>query len=304
MKSRKNESVEQGVAPYGAQSAPPVNADVRIIMKKHIAICIAALTITTVTHADTLYSLDFSDFSPPVTYANPTGAPDDFSGYVGTNSTVVSEFQGLTDQPLVSTSTNASSSNRYGLEATGYNNHILTFTLQLVLESLPDPDLGPNAVIGFYSVGQNLYNSSVALSVIFGLTDSYSLATSNVCVDTGFFTANSSFNRDSVISLSISANTAAHLFNVSINDTPLAVDAPYDPLIEIAGATIRIGDIATQGAIGNGAFDNIEFSAQAIPEPSTGVLLILSALGLGAKKAIKRIRTTLKPPVAQGLSGS
>ena len=30
MKSRKNESVEQGVAPYGAQGAPPVNADVRI----------------------------------------------------------------------------------------------------------------------------------------------------------------------------------------------------------------------------------------------------------------------------------
>ena len=26
MKIRKNESVEQGVAPYGAQGAPPVNA--------------------------------------------------------------------------------------------------------------------------------------------------------------------------------------------------------------------------------------------------------------------------------------
>ena len=30
MKIRKNESVEQGVAPYGAQGAPPVNADVRL----------------------------------------------------------------------------------------------------------------------------------------------------------------------------------------------------------------------------------------------------------------------------------
>jgi len=30
MKIRKNESVEQGVAPYGAQGAPPVNADVRM----------------------------------------------------------------------------------------------------------------------------------------------------------------------------------------------------------------------------------------------------------------------------------
>jgi hypothetical protein len=28
MKIRKNGSVEQGVAPYGAQGAPPVNADV------------------------------------------------------------------------------------------------------------------------------------------------------------------------------------------------------------------------------------------------------------------------------------
>ena len=28
MKIWKNESVEQGVAPYGAQGAPPVNADV------------------------------------------------------------------------------------------------------------------------------------------------------------------------------------------------------------------------------------------------------------------------------------
>ena len=28
MKILKNESVEQGVAPYGAQGAPPVNADV------------------------------------------------------------------------------------------------------------------------------------------------------------------------------------------------------------------------------------------------------------------------------------
>ena len=28
MKIRINESVEQGVAPYGAQGAPPVNADV------------------------------------------------------------------------------------------------------------------------------------------------------------------------------------------------------------------------------------------------------------------------------------
>ena len=31
MKIRKNESVEQGVAPYGAQGAPPVNADVVLI---------------------------------------------------------------------------------------------------------------------------------------------------------------------------------------------------------------------------------------------------------------------------------
>ena len=30
MKSRKNESIEQGVAPYGAQGAPPVNADVHM----------------------------------------------------------------------------------------------------------------------------------------------------------------------------------------------------------------------------------------------------------------------------------
>ena len=30
MKILKNESVEQGVAPYGAQGAPPVNADVGI----------------------------------------------------------------------------------------------------------------------------------------------------------------------------------------------------------------------------------------------------------------------------------
>ena len=29
MKIRKNESVEQGVAPYDAQGAPPVNADVQ-----------------------------------------------------------------------------------------------------------------------------------------------------------------------------------------------------------------------------------------------------------------------------------
>ena len=139
----------------------------------------------------------------------------------------------------------------------------------------------------------------MALSVIFGLTDSYSLATSNVCVDTGFFTANAAFNRDSVISLSISANTAAHLLNVSINGTPLAVDAPYDPLIEIAGATVRIGDIATSGSIGNGAFDNILFTAQAIPEPSTGILLALSALCLGARNTIKeRIRTRRSTPTA------
>ena len=39
MKIRKNESVEQGVAPYGAQGAPPVNADVgRRYMKKYLAI--------------------------------------------------------------------------------------------------------------------------------------------------------------------------------------------------------------------------------------------------------------------------
>ena len=30
MKIRKNENVEQGVAPYGAQGAPPVNADVQL----------------------------------------------------------------------------------------------------------------------------------------------------------------------------------------------------------------------------------------------------------------------------------
>ena len=36
MKSRKNESVEQGVAPYGAQGAPPVNADVQSKMIRNM----------------------------------------------------------------------------------------------------------------------------------------------------------------------------------------------------------------------------------------------------------------------------
>ena len=42
MKIHKNESVEQGVAPYGAQGAPPVNADVeRVRMKLSLAILLA-----------------------------------------------------------------------------------------------------------------------------------------------------------------------------------------------------------------------------------------------------------------------
>ena len=49
MKIRKNESVEQGVAPYGAQGAPPVNADVGEKTMKPTSISIRLLPVIVLT---------------------------------------------------------------------------------------------------------------------------------------------------------------------------------------------------------------------------------------------------------------
>ena len=265
----QNESPNKGVQRTRHKVSGPLTRDVQKIMKNIISISWLTLLIASDAHAAPLYNIDFSGYAAPVVHTNVTGAPSDFSAYVGETSTVVTVFQDLTDQPLVSTTTHASGSNRFELDAPGYTNHILTLTLQLILESLPGPGSGPNAIVGFYSPNENLYNSTIALPVLFGLTDSYVIATSNININTGLFATNSSFTRNSVISLTIVVNTAEHVLSVTINGNPLAVNAAYDPLIVIGGATIRIGDIGTHGAIGNGAIDNITLTVEPIPDSST-----------------------------------
>ena len=238
-------------------------------MKNITSISWLTLLIASAVHAAPLYNIDFSGYAAPVVHTNVTGAPSDFSAYVGETSTVVTAFQDLIDQPLVSTTTHASGSNRFELDAPGYTNHILTLTLQLLLESRPDPDSGPNAAFGFYSPSDNLYIGAALPVVSFGINEFASLSTSNICVHIGSFVTNTPFDRDTIMSLSISVNTSMHTLNVTVNGTTLAVDVPYDPSIIVDGARFAIGDIATQGAIGNGAVDNITFSAEPIPDPTT-----------------------------------
>lgn len=256
------------------------------------AIFIAAISAAT-TSAELIYDIDFSQFSAPSSYINAGGQPHDFSGYVGQTSVVVSAFQGLTEQPLVSVTTQASASNRLGLDAPGFTNHILTLALDLVLESSPDPTFGPNALVGFFAPGDNLYNSTFALPIAFGLVPGWSISTSNLLVDTGYFTTNTTFIRDSVLSLVISANTADHILNVTVNGNPIAVNAPYDPAITIVGATIRIGDIITSGSVGEGAIDNITLTATIVPEPSTLLLICLGGIGIARVHSIRTRKLSL-----------
>lgn len=139
-------------------------------MKTLFSIVITLAYIAIADASNMLYNITFSQFAIGHEYTNATGGPLDFTSFNrGSDVAIVeSNFFGLTNQPLVSTTTNyGPGPSKYILSADNYNKHLLTLSMDLALEGVPQAGNGPRATIGFYSdIGPASEQTSV--EVLFG----------------------------------------------------------------------------------------------------------------------------------------
>ena len=245
-------------------------------MNNLITIIIALVCVAHANASDMLYNITFSQFSIGHKYTNATGRPSDFSSFIrGSDVAIIeSNFFGLTNQPLVSTTTNyGPGSSKYTLSADNYNKHLLTLSMDLALESIPQAANGPQATIGFYSdIGPA--SQQISVEVLFGWShtnggwgpSSHLEVTAYegpTYLPTLIFATNSTFTRDEPINLVVSIDTYSCLFNVIVDGATLASAAPFSSSQPIIEAAITLGGyVPPFGAVG---IDNIQLWTDPLP---------------------------------------
>lgn len=245
-------------------------------MKTLFSIVITLAYIAIADASNMLYNITFSQFAIGHEYTNATGGPLDFTSFNrGSDVAIVeSNFFGLTNQPLVSTTTNyGPGPSKYILSADNYNKHLLTLSMDLALEGVPQAGNGPRATIGFYSdIGPASEQTSV--EVLFGWSHTNGgWGPSNHLEVTAYegptylptliFATNSTFTRDESMNLVVSIDTYSCLFNVIFNGTTLASVAPFSSSQPIVEAAITLGGyVPPFGAVG---IDNIQLWSSPLP---------------------------------------
>ena len=245
-------------------------------MKTLLTIVITLACVAITDASNMLYNITFSQFAIGHEYTNATGGPLDFTSFNrGSDVAIVeSNFFGLTNQPLVSTTTNyGPGPSKYILSAEDFNKHLLTLSMDLALESIPEAANGPRATIGFYSdIGPALERTSV--EVLFGWSHTnggwgpsdhleVTAYEGPTYLPTLIFATNSTFTRDEPMNLVVSIDTYSCLFNVNFNGTTLASVAPFSSSQPIVEAAITLGGyVPPFGAVG---IDNIQLWSSPLP---------------------------------------
>ena len=231
-----------------------------------ITLCIA---IPAITFAALVYDIDFNGYAPGTSYTSASGPPYDFSTFTTSQSSTAQielSALGLTNTPLVTTTSNGAGRASFGMSIAGMTNHIITLRMQLSLGT--NSPLSTKAGISFYSdvESPNQTVFGVGFDADWSDIDNDPLNIVSyhglVYLPTNDFSASSVYSRNTLHTLQVTANTLTHTFSVSLDNIPLATNAPFHDGQPLKYISISVGDLGTQGAFGQGAIDNIMLDVQ------------------------------------------
>ena len=261
----------------------PLNRDVgQIIMNINIFTLIVLTASLIQARAGDVYEISFDNYAVETSYIRGT-APAEFSGtsfnagngyppYA--DAAIVAQALGLNEQPLVQHTYSANESIYYEMAFDEIGSNIIDFGYQLALDTTSE------ASIEFRST---LEDSSLAwlFAHFIGDTVTISSRESILFLPTILYETTSPINRSAPMDIDISMNTFGNTFSFSINGISYAADAPLASSQIFTHAIIGLGDVVgASGGFGDSAIDNISLSVNAIPEPATSSLLLISSLAL------------------------
>lgn len=239
-------------------------------MKSPVILAIALyIAIPAITFAALVYDIDFNGYAPGTSYTSALGPPNDFSTFTTSQSSTAQielSALGLTNTPLVTTTSNGAGRASFGMSIAGMTNHIITLRMQLSLGT--NSPLSTKAGISFYSdvESPNQTVFGVGFDADWSDIDNDPLNIVSyhglVYLPTNDYSASSVYSRNTPHTLQVSANTLTHTFSVSLDNIPLATNAPFHEGQPLKHISISVGDLGTQGAIGQGAIDNILLDVQ------------------------------------------
>jgi hypothetical protein len=222
--------------------------------------------------AQSLYNITFSQFTAGTIYTNASGPPNDFSSYTtsGSNSVGVSSFivqaysPGLANKPLACNNAGLGVGNFF-MQMGNVSSNVVTLDMKLML------DFTVGATVAFGQSGPPGPNlTSIILS--FPETSTGIMQVQSVDGPSGSPTVLYSFStslvRTNLLAISFSLNLPASTFNLAVNGTSLASNAPIGSSQPLNQAAISIGDTASLGTSGTAAMDNIALAAVPMPNIS------------------------------------
>src|SRR6266404_4186195 len=192
--------------------------------------CLFELLVPGKSHAQTLYNITFSQFTPGTVYTNASGPPNDFSAYVpgGSNPSGVSTYifpaftMNLTNQPLVCNNAGQGVGN-FSMQMGSVSSNAVTLNMQLMLDS------SVGATVAFGQSGPPGSNvTSVTLS--FPETSTGTMQVQSVDGSSNsaavLYSFTTSLVRTNLQNISFSLNLPAHTFSLTVNAVSLASNAP------------------------------------------------------------------------------
>lgn len=240
-------------------------ARARSVLGAVLVFCVIGLLGTGETRAQTLYNINFSQFTAGSAYTNASGPPNDFSSYApsGSNAVGVSSYIfpaftiNLTNQPLVCNNAGQGVGS-FLMQMGNVSSNAVTLSMQLMLDSLV------GATVAFGQSGPPGSNIT-AVTLSFPETATSTVRVQSVDGPSGSPTVLYSFAtglvRTNLQTISFSLNLPAHTFNLTVNGVSFASNAPTGFGQPINQAGISIGDTDNLGTGGNGGIDNIILAA-------------------------------------------
>jgi hypothetical protein len=221
--------------------------------------------------AQTLYNINFSQFTVGTVYTNASGPPNDFSAYApggsnpsGVFSVIFPAFTiNLTNQPLVCNNAGQGVGN-FLMQMGSVSSNAVTLNMQLQLDS----NVGTAIVFG-QSGPPGANATSIVLS--FPETSTGTMQVRSLDGPTNspavLYSFATSLVRSDLQNITFRLNLPAHTFRLTVNGVSLASDAPVGFAQPINQAGITIGDTDSLGNGGTAGIDNIVLTA----EPATSI---------------------------------
>jgi hypothetical protein len=226
--------------------------------------CVIELLGFEESHAQTLYNINFSQFSFGTVYTNASGPPSDFSAYApggsnsgGVFSIIFPAFLNLKSQPLVCNNAGQGVGN-FLMQIGNVSSNAVTLNMQLQLDSV---------VGAAFTFGQSGPPGSNVTSIALKYPETATNIVAVQSVDgpsgspTVLYSFATSLVRSNLQNISFSMNLPAHTFSLTVNGVSFANDAPIGFSQSINQAGIAIGDTDGLGNGGSGGIDNIVLTA-------------------------------------------